>query len=367
MKPIPLGAFVPPVTGTMGRPGAVASNLYDSSGNFRERSSSFKRRRVGGERELDDAFDITRPYPPLTNPPKPFFDIESIQALMVDATSKAEFIRSTVDDPTVDNPTRQFAIANLSMFALLTAVVEKAVMPLAYSPPPTWNRQSAETPPVAAKPIPGKKELTDALIAAEKTAVIFDAELGSASVGNKERLAHAFSATVKAKAVAVAEGGGGSSEEVAAAVAEAVRAADDALSCASDMTFLGQATKAYNNSRKADDPRNGTFFTMPIKLEFPDKSSRIHFERVMREKCKIKAAMSLPFGIRKEAEKVRNIALELFPGEIVMVRAESDGQKFAVFHKKDGEKKWIRSSDTYPIPVSAVLPEQGGGPDGMDG
>jgi hypothetical protein len=141
-------------------------------------------------------------------------------------------------------------------------------------------------------------------------------------------------------------------------VAEAVRAADDALSCASDMSFLGQSTKSYTNKRDASDPRNGTFFTMPIKLEFPDKSSRMHFERVMREKCKIKAAMSLPPGIRKEAEKVRKTALEKFPGKLVMIRAESDGQQFAVFHKCDGDPKWIRDSETFPIPVSAVLPEQ---------
>jgi hypothetical protein len=41
-----------------------------------------------------------------------------------------------------------------------------------------------------------------------------------------------------------------------------------------------------------------------------------------------------------------------------MVRAESDGQHFAVFHKCDGDPKWIRDPDTFPIPVSAVLPEQ---------
>ncbi len=71
MKPIPLSAFIPPVTGTKGRPGAVASNLFDTSGNFRERTASFKRRRIGDERDMDDAFDITRPYPPLVHPPPP--------------------------------------------------------------------------------------------------------------------------------------------------------------------------------------------------------------------------------------------------------------------------------------------------------
>jgi hypothetical protein len=277
---------------------------------------------------------------------------------MVDASSKAEAIKARNDDPSVDPITKEFAVFNLALFSLLTAVVGKAGKPLANCPPPSWTRYANEAPPTAVKPPRGKKELTEALCVAERTAIIFDADLGSASVGNKDRLAHVFSATVKAKSIAVAEEKKGTEEETIAAVAEAVRAIDDALSCARDMSFLGQSTKAYANKRDASDPRNGSFFTMPIKLEFPDKSSRIHFERVMREKCKIKAAMSLPTGIRKEAEKCRKAALEMFPGKLIMIRAESEGQKFAVFHKNDGDPKWVRATDSFPIPLSSVLPEQ---------
>ncbi len=66
MRPIPLGAFIPPVTGTYSRPAAVASNRFDESGNFRTSTGSFKRQRVGEEGELDAAFNITRDYPPLS-------------------------------------------------------------------------------------------------------------------------------------------------------------------------------------------------------------------------------------------------------------------------------------------------------------
>jgi hypothetical protein len=220
-------------------------------------------------------------------------------------------------------------------------------------------------PPTAPKPIPEKKELTAALRIAERTAVIFDAELGDASIVNRDRLAHLFSASVRAKALAVAEEKN-DEDSYPAAAAEAIRAADDALSCVTEMTFLGQATKPYANSRDASDPRNGSFHTMPIKMVFPDRNSRIHFERTMREKCKIKASMSLPNGFRKEAEKVRKAALEQFPGEIVMVRAESDTHTFAIFHKKDGEGKWVRCPENVPIPLSSVLPEKEVGAENME-
>jgi hypothetical protein len=193
--------------------------------------------------------------------------------------------------------------------------------------------------------------------------VIFDAELGPAPVSNKDRLAHAFSASVRAKAIAVAEAEccDVGPDEVAAEIAEAVRVADDALSCATNLSFLGQVTKPYNNSRDASDPRNNKFCTLPVKLVFPDRGARIHFERTMREKCEIRASMSLPPGIRKEAEKYRQTLLSKFPGEIVMVRAESNGLCFAGFHKVDGGGKWIRDTETSKIPVSAVLPSGGEG------
>ncbi len=76
--------------------------------------------------------------------------------------------------------------------------------------------------------------------------------------------------------------------------------------------------------------------------------------------------MSLPLGIRKEAEKCRKSTLEQFPGEIVMVRAESEGLQFAIFHKKDGDRKWVCSPTSYPIPVSAVMPQQGDSAEEME-
>jgi hypothetical protein len=367
LRPIPLGSFIPPVTGTYGRPAAVASNRFDESGNFRTRTGSFKRARVGDDGELDAAFNITRDYPPPSYPPKPLFDCESIKALMVTASEKAVSMKARVDNPNVDQDTKDFASANLVMFDLLSAIVEKAIIPLANAPPPGWPRNcNADPPPTAPKPVPGTKELTKALAIAEKTCIIFDAELGPSPVSNKERLAHVFSATVRAKAISVAEEAcvDANPEDVAIDVAEAVRVMDDALSSATNLSFLGQVTKPYTNNRDASDPRNNTFCTLPLKLEFPDRGARIHFERTLREKCKMRASMSLPPGIRTEAEKYRQTLLAKFPGEIVMVRAESEGLHFAGFHKRDGEGKWIRVDETCKIPLSAVLPE---GTDGAAG
>jgi hypothetical protein len=47
-------------------------------------------------------------------------------------------------------------------------------------------------------------------------------------------------------------------------MAEAVRVAGDALSCASDVAFLGRTSRAYKNNRNSEDPKNGSFHTMPV-------------------------------------------------------------------------------------------------------
>jgi hypothetical protein len=157
MKPIPLGSFVPPVTGTNGRPGAVASNLYDVSGNFRDRTGSFKRRRTGDERDLDDRFDITRNYPPLCHPPKPNFDVDSIQALMVDASSKAEAIKARNDDPTSTRLRKTSPFSISRSLLCLPPLWRKPLCLSPTAPPPSWNHQSVEAPLLPPNPFVGKK------------------------------------------------------------------------------------------------------------------------------------------------------------------------------------------------------------------
>ena len=77
MRLPPLSPFVPPVTGTGGLAASVTANLFDFSGQFRNRlPSGTKRLRPDnwGSREEEDLharFDLTRSYPPLVVPPPP--------------------------------------------------------------------------------------------------------------------------------------------------------------------------------------------------------------------------------------------------------------------------------------------------------
>ncbi len=75
-------------------------------------------------------------------PPKPLFDCDAIKALMVTASEKAVTMTAKLENPNIDEETKEFAAFSLSLFDVLSAVVEKAIMPLANAPPPSGSRSA---------------------------------------------------------------------------------------------------------------------------------------------------------------------------------------------------------------------------------
>jgi hypothetical protein len=153
-------------------------------------------------------------------------------------------------------------------------------------------------PPASSRPRaePGTAELKAALATAEKTVVVFDADLGRSPVANRATLNGAFAAGLKAATVKVAEESGGD-------INENIRIVNDALSCADNVEFVSQTMSRKIDNRDPANPIVSPYCTMPVKLDFPDKNTRLHFERTLRKHCGIKASMSLPFQIRTIAAK----------------------------------------------------------------
>ena len=136
--------------------------------------------------------------------------------------------------------------------------------------------------------------------------------------------------------------------------AKGVRLASDALSCATKVKFLGQSSRKAKPLTYTDNDGNETvteraFCTMPVRLEFEDRSGRLHFERTMREKCGLKASMSLSLGLRV-AQKAATAAVKPeYPGMVAMVRPDVDSLSFVALVKRDGEKKWNTLPNKMPI------------------
>lgn len=344
--------YIPPVTGVGGRSGSVVANLYDSSGTFRNRTNSYKRPRVDDpSSDLDQRFDLTRDFPPLIFPDRQNVDLGAVSSLLVGAAGAVAAVRDKLSDPGINPDTKVIGEFALNLFHLVEVLWEKVVRPAAAAPSANFVHGGRAAPAPPPKPDGGKRELREALAKSDRTAIMYDANLGDVPIANRNKLCSALSAGIRAAAVTKADSAQGDATE-------AVRVADDALSLVSDMVFMGQSSKPVNKER---NPNAGDFHTMPIRLEFEDRGARIHFERTMREKCGIRVSMSLPKGIRQEQQKFHASLLQNYPGEMVMVRVDTDRLRFNAFHKYDGAKDWISCSETREILPGALSAEPVGG------
>jgi hypothetical protein len=323
--------------------------MYDTSGNFSTRprsNSSAKRMRTSdGEQS---PYDITRDFPPLTAPPPLTLDVAGVRALMVDASSKVKAVNTALEDPSVSEVNRSVAALNLSLFSVMEAIIEKLIIPVANNPNSGFSQTAPPAPP---KPAAGSKELREAFAVADRTAILFDVNLGPDSVGNRPSLSRSLAAGIRAAALTAAEATGKD-------MAEAVRRAGDALSCAGDVAFLGQASKPYKNNRDSQDPKTGTFCTMPVKLEFEDKQQRIYFEQTMRDNCKLRASISLPPFLQKERLAFDKAMRELYPEYMIMVRPDAARCVLTAVRKKDKAGKWTLCPEHWTIPPRAVFADR---------
>ena len=359
--PIPIGQFIPPVTG-VNRSFIPVANMFDATGNFRQRTISLGKRRRGPDGDdLDNVFDLSKEFPPLRTPAPLAVDVLGIKSLLVIAANTGSDLKKIIEKTEPGSEMALMARSVQTLYNCVEGLIEKAIVPLCGSQgwggsggpgPHTPGRPARQAAAPAPPPKPtGERELREAMERADTESVLYDADLGAAVTFNRARLNANLSAGLKAAAVKKATNDNKDA-------AEAVRVLDDAFSGVVDVDFLGQASATFNNNRKADDPRNGTYCTMPVKLRFADRDSRVFFENTVRNAAGLKATQSFPKqirGIMKEfMEKVRAEN----PGLIVMVRPDSRTLRLNAFTKVDGEKSWSRYHEYYPIPIGIMLSNQ---------
>jgi hypothetical protein len=362
MKPIPLGSFVPPVTGVNGSLVPVA-NAYDTNGVFQQRgrTNSVKRRRP--DEEIDVVYDLSESYPPLTAPQRPKLDTEKVKRLMVAAAAAAAGDLRKVKDneeemENMDPKSKVIINLSLALFDAVEAVVEAGIIPLSGNVAGGRDAAGSGTgmggtkvppipPPKPAAPA-GVKELREGLEKADRESVLFDADLGTVTLANRKALANAFTNGIRSAVVA---GARAANEDPV----EAVRVMDDALSIVNDMDFIGASSKPFVG-RSQGDMRNNKFCTMPIKFKFDDRDSRIHFETTVRKYCNLKASMSLPKPIREEQAAFLKAVRPRYPDEIVTIRVDTVSMSLQAFRKADGEKKWRQCPESVALRPDTLLP-----------
>jgi hypothetical protein len=259
LKPILLSAFsrnfTPPVTGINGSLAPVATN-YDTSGHFqsRPRAGSVKRKRMD---EIDMVYDLGAQYPPLVPPAKPKIDLSVVRGMVVAAGTAGMDVRGMIEDPNLDEKTKSLAKLNIALLDVVEAILESGLVPLSMNGSPQQKKN--EPPATAPKPIqPGLKELKEGLERAEKESVLFGSNLGPNTMANRNGLVSALCSGIRDTVVEKATENGADPNE-------AVRDMEDALSCVTDMEFIGEKSKKFI---KEGYNRSNTFCTMPVKFKF---------------------------------------------------------------------------------------------------
>ena len=309
---------------------------------------------------LDNVFDLSREFPPLRNPAPLALDTSGIKSLLVLAAKTESDLKTIIEKSEPGSESVVIANAVMALYTLTESIIEKAILPLCGGlsaaggggliPPPSGAGQSARmaTAPAPPPKPTGERELREAMERSDKESVLYDANLGQAATFNRARLSAQLSSGLKSSVIQAATAAG-------ADVVEAVRVLDDAFSGVEDVDFIGQSSAKYNNKRKADDPKNGTFCTMPVKLKFPDRDSRIFFENSIRNLAGLKATQSFPKQIRNEMNQFMGRVKFENPDMIVMVRPDSRTLRINAFIKREGEKSWNRYHESHPIPLGIMI------------
>jgi hypothetical protein len=95
---------------------------------------------------------------------------------------------------------------------------------------------------------------------------------------------------------------------------------------------------------------------MPVKIDFPDRNTRIHFERTLRKHCGMKASMSLPFPIRKYQALFLCAMKERYDGKIITARPDTSTLFLVAFIQNEGDRGWSRCQESIPLPRGIMLP-----------
>jgi hypothetical protein len=173
------------------------------------------------------------------------------------------------------------------------------------------------------------KKVKTAIRDAEKKSLIFNLDLGKVPTMNKETLSRKVTMALNSKVQA---------GEHDYDIKDAEEVLDDILSC-SKIEFLGGSTKAFFNKRNVNDVRNNTFCTIPVRMDFKDRESRINAETNLRKICKVSCAVPYPKKLRDILDNLVTQGKKLSPGNFIRTRVNVDTLSIDVHAKtKEGWK-----------------------------
>jgi len=210
----------------------------------------------------------------------------------------------------------------------------------------TVSGRHAKNPPTASEL--QRRKIKQEINKAERSTILFDLDLGSVPIINKDTLSAKVTHAIHAAASKGPEISNGNYT-----MKEAEVMLDDILTCAS-LDFLGNGSKKFYNQREKDDSRNGKFCTVPAKLTFKTKEDRIRAEQSIRKLCKVRCSVPYPKKLRGLVNNLIQEGRKKSPGNYIQVKIDTDNMKLtarASVHKGNNKYEWEE------LDMDTIIPE----------
>ncbi len=160
-----------------------------------------------------------------------------------------------------------------------------------------------------------KKKFVQEVKEAERSSLIFKANLGDVPIMNPDTLKKKFAQDMVAKAAMVENLGESRPSKMVAAQL------DDALEMCTRMEFFGKETKKALKKGKSGEEED--FYTMPVRLYFKDKVTRDAADARMRKMCKMGGSIPYHRTLRNVINTVVEEGKVKFPSSYIQVKVDA--------------------------------------------
>jgi hypothetical protein len=179
---------------------------------------------------------------------------------------------------------------------------------------------------------PRRKKFIQAVKEAEKSTLVFNTDMGTVAVMNSNTKNRKFSMALKAKAAEVEGNANGEPK------ADTVTQLDNTLSMVKSMDYFGKTTKQAKGKE---------FFTIPVKLVYKDKDTRITAEQNLRKLCEVSSTTPYQSTLREVMRKAMEESKVKYKNSYVQTRLDVESMELKVSYRQDG----ILYNDVEKIPL----------------
>jgi len=209
----------------------------------------------------------------------------------------------------------------------------------------TLSSQQQQQPPRTEEQIK-KAAFRKAVEEAERSTLVLNLNLGRARIVNPDTISTNVTKALIAMAAAVEK------EESGVPSAEAVESIDDVISVAKKMHLVGKFTKSVRNTK--DKSLNGSYCTIPVKYEFPDRSTKFFADEVLRKTCGAQLAVPYPMILREAIRQIVEEKKKDYPDHLIKVNIDTRRLEFRVSRRLTKDSELIKFPGSIPIPPECL-------------